>query len=192
MNRRFPWRAAWIGLPIALACISPSLAAADLASRAPRFEVRTVTGEKLELDELRRRGPVLIDFWATWCKPCHASMAELEKLYERHRERGLTVIGISVDGPRNFAKVRPFASRLGITYPIVLDTDGSLQRDFHVRAVPTAILVDSSGAVARVQQGYRPGESEALERAIVSLLGTRDVSPTPAGSADSTDVSTPR
>jgi cytochrome c biogenesis protein CcmG, thiol:disulfide interchange protein DsbE len=137
---------------------------------APGLVLRSVTGERIELDALRHSGPVLLDFWATWCKPCLESIPELEALHERWRDRGLTVIGISIDGPRNFARVRPFASRLGIHYPIVLDEDGRLQEQFRVREVPTTVLFDTSGVVVRITPGYRPGETTALEAAIVALL----------------------
>ena len=161
----------------ALAC-APAFAApiphASGPSRAaaPDFRVRAATGEKLELAALRARGPVLIDFWATWCAPCLASLPELQSLHRRAGPRGLKVIGVSIDGPRNHAKVRPFAARLGLTFPIVLDEDGRLQDAFHVRVVPTAILIDTSGAVVLVTQGYRPGEGGRLEAAVAAQLGS--------------------
>ena len=138
---------------------------------APDFRVRSVTGETLELSVVRARGPVLLDFWATWCRPCLAALPETESLHRRYGSRGLTVIGVSIDGPRNYTKVRPFAARLGLTYPIVLDPEGRLQESFGVIAVPTAILVDSTGTVALATQGYRPGEGARLEAAIERLLG---------------------
>ncbi|NOT35689.1 MAG: TlpA family protein disulfide reductase, partial [Candidatus Eisenbacteria bacterium] len=110
--------AAWF----ALASPQPSRGADQLLAprTASAFRVRTVDGRTLELAALLERGPVLLDFWATWCKPCIASMPELQALHTRWAQRGLTVIGISEDGPRNASKVRPFASRLGLGYAIVL------------------------------------------------------------------------
>lgn len=137
---------------------------------APDFRVRSVTGEALELSVVRSRGPVLLDFWATWCRPCLAALPEIESLHRRYSSRGLTVIGVSIDGPRNYTKVRPFAARLGLTYPIVLDQEGRLQESFGVIAAPTAILVDSTGTVALATQGYRPGDGARLEAAILRLL----------------------
>ena len=140
------------------------------AAPAARFRVTALDGTKLELETLRRRGPVLIDFWATWCKPCLASIPEIEALHRRLASRGLTVIGVSVDGPRNYSKVRPFVARLGITYPVVLDPDGRLQADYQIRAMPTTVLIDTAGAIAHVMQGYRPGEEARLAAAIEKLL----------------------
>ncbi|HYM82491.1 MAG TPA: TlpA disulfide reductase family protein [Candidatus Limnocylindria bacterium] len=148
---------------------SPSLLGGNRAL-APGFKVKAIGGGTVELDTLRAHGPVLLDFWATWCKPCLASLPEIEALHRRHRARGLTVVGVSIDGPRNFVKVRPFASRLGLSYPIVLDEDGRLQQNYRVLAVPTTFLVARDGTIRKVQQGYRPGDTAALEAAIDELL----------------------
>ena len=139
-------------------------------SRAPAIRARTVGGEALNLDQLLAKGPVLLDFWATWCHPCLAELPELEKLHRKYRDRGLTVVGVSVDGPRNFAKVRPFAAKLGLTFPIVLDEDGRLQQLYQVRAMPTTVLIDASGVIASVREGYRPGDSRRLDTEITDLL----------------------
>ena len=79
-------------------------------------------------------------------------------------------IGVSVDGPRNFSKVRPIAQRYGLGYPIVLDEDGSLQRSYQARAVPTSVLISTEGRMVHMTQGWRPGETEDLERVIAALL----------------------
>jgi peroxiredoxin len=137
---------------------------------ASPFTARTLEGKRLDLATLERRGPVLLDFWATWCEPCMASLPELELIQHRYLARGLTVVGISVDGPRNFSKVRPFVSRVGLTFPIVLDEDGSLQERYQVRAMPTSFLIDGAGRIVHVQTGYRPGSNEEVESAIRRLL----------------------
>jgi peroxiredoxin len=161
--------AAALALLLALAAAAGAAQAAE-TPRAPRVQVKSVTGERLDLERLPERGPVVLDFWATWCKPCLASLPELEALHRRYGARGLTVIGVSVDGPRNFPKVRPFAQRLGLTFPIVLDEDGSLQQRFQVRAVPTSVLIAPDGRIVRVTPGWRPGETAALEQAVAALL----------------------
>lgn len=155
-------------LVLGVATAMPSRAAEP--PLAPPFKVKSVTGRVLDLAELRARGPVLLDFWATWCKPCLAALPELQALHERYAPRGLTVIGISVDGPRNFPKVRPFAQRYGLGFPIVLDEDGGLQQRFQARAVPTSVLISAEGRMVRVTQGWRPGETADLEAAIQALL----------------------
>ena len=157
-----------LGLLAALVAGTPARAVA-----APLRDLTLVTVDRkpLPLDTIRHAGPLLIDFWATWCKPCLASLPEIQALHQKYGPRGLTVVGVSIDGPRNEARVRPFAARLGLTYPIVFDADGRLQQRFDVRAVPNAVLVDTSGTVVRRFAGYRPGEGAALARAIEAALG---------------------
>ena len=90
---------------------APGLAASGPGAAPPQaasFRVQDVQGRTLELAELLHRGPVLLDFWATWCTPCVQSLTELEAWHRRYGPRGLAVIGVSIDGPRNFARVRPF------------------------------------------------------------------------------------
>jgi peroxiredoxin len=137
---------------------------------APPFKAKSMTGESLDLAALLARGPVVLEFWATWCKPCLAALPELDSLHRRFSSRGLTVIGISVDGPRNFPKVRPFAHRYRLGFPIVLDEDGGLQQRFQARAIPTSVLISTGGRMVRVTQGWRPGETSDLEAAIEALL----------------------
>ena len=150
---------------------APGPAPAAVNPRAPQFKTRDVRGTVLDLEALRRKGPVLVDFWATWCKPCLSSLTELERWHHEYGPNGLTVIGVSVDGPRNQAKVRPFAARMGLTYPIVVDRDDRLKQLYQVVAIPTAFLIDTSGAITQVRLGYVPGEGEKLEGAIRALLG---------------------
>lgn len=171
MRARTPARVALAGLLLGLGLAAGiGAAAAAEPPLAPRFKVKSVTGEVLQLDTLRLRGPVLLDFWATWCKPCLAALPEVDSLRRRFGPSGLTVIGVSVDGPRNFPKVRPFAQRLGLGFPIVLDEDGSLQQRFQARVIPTSVLISPDGRMVRVTQGWRPGETEDLARAIAALL----------------------
>ena len=83
------------------------------------------------------------------------------------------MLGVSLDGPRNYAKLRPFAARLGITYPLAIDEEGLMQQRYQVRAMPTTILIDTAGVVVKVTQGYRPGDGDELRAAVRALLPER-------------------
>lgn len=140
------------------------------AGPAARFTARTLTGEKFELETALAKGPVLIDFWATWCHPCLESLPAIEKLRAEYAPQGLNVVAISIDGPRNYARVRPFAQRLGLRMPVVIDEDGSIAQKYQVNSVPTTILVAQDGHVVRAHSGYLPGEDDALALAVKRLL----------------------
>ena len=173
--RRLPRAVARAALGLALSVLlahaaRPALAAGsrELAS-APAFRVRDLAGHEVSLAALRARGPVLIDFWATWCEPCRAALAELEGWRLRYGPRGLGIVAVSVDGPRNLAKVRPFVARLHAGYAVVIDDDGRLQELYQVSQLPLAVLVDTAGRIVTTRVGYRRGETALAER-IESLL----------------------
>ena len=137
---------------------------------APNFSARAVDGSRVDLAKVLAKGPVVLDFWATWCRPCEHSLPAAQALHVRLRERGVSVIGVSIDGPRNWARVRPFSAKLGLTFPIVIDEDGALARRFQITGVPTTVLIAADGRVARVHSGFVPGEDRALAAAAEALL----------------------
>jgi cytochrome c biogenesis protein CcmG/thiol:disulfide interchange protein DsbE len=150
------------GHALTLVLVLASLLAAGTAcaaGKAAPFRVRDLGGRTLDLETLRHRGPVLLEFWATWCAPCRAAFPELEALQQEYGERGLTVIGVSADGPRNVAKVRPFVARERLTFPIALDLDGRMQQIFQVGQLPTAVLIDTNGVIVASRVGFRAGET---------------------------------
>jgi len=176
-----------LGLALVFVLATSALAGAEEpgAKLAPSFKLRSVDGKVLDSAVLLERGPVLLDFWATWCKPCITALPELQQLHAKWEAKGLTVVGISEDGPRNFSKVRPFASRMGLTYALALDEDGSVQGRYQVRALPTTILIGRDGRIVSLHQGYRPGVAGELDAAIAEILGVAGVD---SAAADSTDA----
>jgi len=89
------------------------------AGAAPDFSLPDLKGKRVNLQKLLEKGPVLVDFWATYCKPCLKAMPKFAEMHRNYEERGLTILGINEDGPRGQAKVRPFLKRLRIPYRTV-------------------------------------------------------------------------
>lgn len=146
--------------------------ATRLTPLAPGFELRSLQGETLSLDEHLGKSAILIDFWATYCEPCLAALPEIETLYQRYRDRGLLVLGISVDGPESIALVRVEVAKLGLTFPILLDHDTRVLSLYNPRGTaPYRVLIDKQGSVLESREGYAPGESEQLESKVRDLLG---------------------
>lgn len=119
-------------------------------------------GALVALDGYLGTGPVVLDFWATWCKPCLLAMPELQELYADLEPRGLRVVGINEDGPRNAAKVRPFLQANGYTFPVLLDLNREAQRRLQAIALPTTLVLDKNGVLLHSSFGYRPGETDKL------------------------------
>lgn len=112
---------------------------------------------------------LLLNFWATWCPPCRAEMAGLERLYRRLQGAGLALFGISIDDDVNL--VREFVLQNGISFPILHDRSGALtQGRLALRSFPTTILVGRNGLVSDVVIGERRWDASPTLDAVRSLL----------------------
>lgn len=133
--------------------------------RLKNLDNRPTTFTSLKGDQL-----TVIDFWATWCKPCIKSLPKLVEISEELKSEGVSFIGISIDGPRNLAKVKPFARSLGVNYPVLLDTNSEVMAKLGVRAIPTLLIVNSDNEIVYFHEGYKPGEEIAIREEILKLL----------------------
>ena len=145
---------------------------AHAADIAPDFNLKTPGGKKLHLQSMLKDGPVLLDFWATWCKPCLKAMPKLQSIHETYRDRGLTVIGVNEDGPRSQSKVKPFVRTRKLTFQMALDSDGRVMKRMRAVALPTTLLIDQQGEIVLRQSGYSKGGEQTLIDAIESILSS--------------------
>lgn len=143
--------------------------AEETTGTIPDLSARDLDGKKVDLRDAIT-APTVIIFWATWCKPCRKEMPELERLVERYREQGLSVVAINGDGPVDQAKIRPYVKALGFTFTVIPDPDGEIRRRFQVEVFPTSFLVDGEGRIVHRQVGYRRGDEKILEARIRELL----------------------
>lgn len=138
---------------------------AHAGARAPAFTASTPTGAPIALSDYRGK-VVLVDFWATWCPPCVASMPALERLHRAYQGRGFAVLGVDQD-PGDEAGVRAFVAAHDLTFPIAMDP-GTIARDYGAYSFPTSYLVDRQGVVRRVHHG--PAVESSLRPEIEDLL----------------------
>lgn len=169
---------------LAALCTAPRSAAdtekssgnASLKAALEILELVDLDGNTVALSSYLGRGPILVDFWATWCKPCLQSFPELDALYADLGGRGLNVVAINEDGPRNAPKVKPFMQTNGYEFPVLLDLNREAQRRMQVAALPTTLLLDADGNVLHTSFGYHPGEFEKIRPLIESLLPKSEAS----------------
>jgi thiol-disulfide isomerase/thioredoxin len=127
-------------------------------------------GTPVALASVLGKGPIVLDFWATWCKPCLAALPELNALYAEFAPRGLQVVGINEGGQRNAAKVKPFVKTHAFAFPVLLDLNRETQSRLNVAVLPTTLLLDAQGKVVHTIFGFRQGEIAALRAQIEPLL----------------------
>jgi thiol-disulfide isomerase/thioredoxin len=149
-----------------LAAAPGVLLAQDRPQIAPPFSVKTFEGKVVRLSDLRGK-PVVLDFWATWCRPCRASMPHLDEVQRRFGENGLVVIGLSVDedggdGVKRFARDLGVSFRLGMANEKVLDVYGP------IRFLPTTYFINRQGEVVRRVKGYI--DPETLDSYVLELV----------------------
>ena len=144
----------------------------DLAAeKRIRLVLPDLDGKIFSLEEELGKGPIVFDFWATWCKPCIKGLPKLQEIGEQYREKGVRVITINIDGPRNLSKSRPFLQRYGLKLPVLLDETNEVMKQFQLIAVPSTLIVSAAGELVFKHQGYRPGDEKKLREKLDELLG---------------------
>ena len=119
---------------------------------APDFTLDTLDGTKATLSELRGR-IVLINLWATWCPPCRAEMPALENAYKQYKDSGVVVLGLNVTNQDSEKDIPPFVDEFGLTFPILLDRDGSVSALYQLKGLPTTYFVNREGIIRTVVVG---------------------------------------
>jgi cytochrome c biogenesis protein CcmG/thiol:disulfide interchange protein DsbE len=122
-----------------------------------------------EFDLAHYRGSVVVvDFWASWCKPCRESFPWLNDLRARHGAHGLVIVGVNVDAERGEAE--RFLRQYPADFQVVFDPEGRLAREFKVGGMPSSFLFDRDGTLASQHLGFRPADRAAYEAQIQALL----------------------
>jgi peroxiredoxin len=134
------------------------------------FSLENLSGEWQTLDDLKGSKATIVDFWATWCKPCTKAMPKLDDMYLRLQDSGLSVIGISCDGPRSIGQVRPLVSSMKLSYHILKDIDCEVMNAHDFQAFPTLVLLNEKGEIEWVHEGYRSGDEKDIEVQVMRLL----------------------
>lgn len=139
-------------------------------AQLPDVEVKDINQNWSSLSDYSGEELTIIDFWATWCKPCVTAIPKLNTIYTKVANQGVNFIGVNVDGPRNQAKVKPFANSLNIKYPILLDPDQNLVDEFNVTVFPTLIVLNEKGKEVFIHEGFNPGDEKIIEEELSKLL----------------------
>jgi thiol-disulfide isomerase/thioredoxin len=132
----------------------------------PSLTGRTLRGEALALADFRGR-VVLVNFWATWCAPCVAEMPSLQRLRERLAARRVEVLAVNFQ--ENAARIAPFVERLGVSFPVVRDHDGTVRTAWNVTVFPTTFIVGPDQRIAWVATGEVDWDDPRVESRIRSL-----------------------
>ncbi len=134
---------------------------------APQFAVTDAAGEPVTLDSYDGR-VVLVNVWATWCAPCREEMPSMQRLYDRFSRDDFEIAAISVDAPPRSADARgkpggdpiAFARELGLTFPVLLDPTGEIQRTYRTSGVPESFVIGRDGIIYKKVAGPTEWDSQ--------------------------------
>jgi peroxiredoxin len=144
---------------------------------ASDFSARDTQGKTHRLADYLGKKAIVINFWATWCEPCVAEFPHLRRLYTEHKDQGLIILGVAMDGPETVANVPAFVSRNQINFPVLLDEDSQVAAIYNPKkSAPLSVLIDKQGRISTIREGYNPGDEDFLARDVAKLL---DDSPAP-------------
>jgi len=145
-------------------------AAAAEAAFPPIFG-KTLGGEYLHVADLGAKA-VLVNVWATWCGPCRKELPTLERVYRAYRDRGLVVLGVSVDGARDRDAVARMVERAGLSYPVILDPSAKVTTVLDVSGYPASFLFDAHGRLVWRRDGIIFEQDSDLDSQLAALLAT--------------------
>lgn len=135
---------------------------------APEFTLYDMLGKKVSLSENRGK-VVFLNIWATWCGPCLAEMPSMEKLYNRFKSDAFEILAVSVD-KQGVEVVEPYAKRLGLTFPILIDTRDTVTSLYQIMSIPETFIIDKNGIIVSKVMGARNWSSEKSFKAIEYLI----------------------
>lgn len=141
-------------------------------SKLPSVAVKNLKGESVQTSSFSNDGkPIVINFWATWCKPCMEELATISDVYQDWQdETGVKFIAISLDDSRSSKRVAPFVKAKGWNFDIYLDENQDFKRAMNVNNPPHTFLLNGKGEIVWEHNGYAPGDEAKLLEEIKKLV----------------------
>jgi peroxiredoxin len=137
---------------------------------APDFTLKDTADNEYSLSDYRGK-VVLVNFWATWCPPCLVEIPHFVEFYNKYKEKGFIILGLSLD--TDLKRLKNFMKEKNIEYPVLVKAR-KVSAMYAVRGIPTTYLIDKDGSIVDKSVGYAPGAEKRIEKLILKLIEKED------------------
>ena len=150
---------------------------AQNAKLPENITIKTLDGKTVETSVINNDGkPIIISFWATWCKPCNRELNAIKEVYEDWQEEtGVKLVAISIDDARSASKVKPHVDGNGWEYEVYLDQNQDFKRAMNVVNVPHTFLINGKGEIVWQHTSYVDGSEEELFELVKKLANGEEI-----------------
>ena len=152
--------------------------AIEVSAQLPSVTLKDINGKTVTTDTLSNGGnPMIISFFATWCKPCNRELDAISEVYEEWQEEtGVKLVAISIDQAQNINKVKPLVDQHEWPFEtVLLDPNGEFKRQLGIQMIPYVLIIDGQGKIVYKHNGYTDGAEEELIEKIRSMALASDV-----------------
>ena len=141
-------------------------------AQLPNVALKDINGKTVNTAELQNGGkPFIIDFFATWCKPCNRELDAIAEVYEDwQKETGVKIFAVSIDVAQNINKVKPLVDNHGWEYDVLLDPNSDFKRALGIQMIPYVLIVDGKGNIVYKHNGYTDGAEQELIEKVRELI----------------------
>ena len=149
---------------------------ANTFAQLPKVTLKDINGKAVTTDTLSHNGrPFIIDFFATWCKPCNRELDAIAEVYDEWvEETGVKIYAISIDQAQNINKVKPLVDNHGWDYDVLLDPNSDLKRALGIQMIPYTLIVDGQGNIVYKHNGYTDGAEQELIDKVRELVKSEE------------------
>ncbi len=139
-------------------------AAQNVSAQLPSYKLKTTDGKTIDTATLSNGGkPFIIDFFATWCKPCNRELSAISEVYEDWQaETGVKLFAVSIDKAQNANKVKPLVDQNGWPYEVLLDVNSDFRKSFGGEMIPFVVICDGNGKIVYKHNGYTEGAEQEI------------------------------